>query len=267
MREFRDRWPDATPPPVQQTDLDYLLVEDFSDLHSVIVIGGEPFLNIKYAAVLERMVQQGHAGHIKITSFTNGTHAIPARLLALAPNFENFNILVSVDGVGPAFDYIRTGGRWPEVDRNIGHFFDLGDHNILVMFTTVISALNVLTLPRIYDYFLSQFRIPDIGGTAEWLEGRALYQEVLERGWMVNTVLQQPSHYTFEIFTESQKQQIRQTLVHPYYDFAPVLAALEQSQHRPELLEKFWEEVAWTRHYHGLDIRDHLPELVALLES
>jgi hypothetical protein len=267
VREFRDRWPEATPPPVQLTDLDYLLNEDFSSLTSVIVIGGEPFLNLKYAAVLERMVEQGHASRIKVTCFTNGTHAMPPRLLALAPHFETFNLLVSVDGIGPAFNYIRTGGDWSRVDTNIRDFFSLAHHNLLVMFTTVISALNVLDLADIYDHFMSRFLIPDIGGSDQWLSGQTLYQEVLDRGWMVNTVLAQPEYYTFAIFNESQKQVIRQRLAHPYYDFAPVITALDQSQHRPELLEKFWEEVAWTRHYHGLDIRDHLPELVALLES
>lgn len=267
VREFRDRWPDAEPPPIQHTDLDYLLTEDFSDLTSVIVIGGEPFLNLKYVEVLERMVSQGHSSHIKITCFTNGTLPFPPRLLALAPHFETFNLLVSVDGIGPAFDYIRTGGKWNQVAANIDSFFELADHNVLVMFTTVISAFNVLDLPEIYDYFLSKFRIPDIGGTDAWLSGHALYREVMDRGWLVNTIVSNPPHSTLRLFDQHQRQVIRDRLSQSHYDFGHVIRALDQDQHQPDLVAKFWEEAAWTQSYHGLAIQDHLPKLVSLLGS
>jgi hypothetical protein len=268
VREFRDRWPESDPPPIQHTDLDYLLNEDFSDLTSVIVIGGEPFLNLKYVRVLEKMIEQGHSKKIKVTCFTNGTHPIPNRILAVAPHFETFNILVSIDGTDEEFEYIRTGSSWGPVTTNIQEFFKLAEqNNILVMFTIVISALNVLSIPNIYDYFLSCFRIFDTSSPGTLLTGEDLYKEVLRRGWMVSNVLTHPDHYGFGVFNEQQKQVIRERLVHPYYDFSPVLSALDRTPHDPELTQKFWREAEWTNSYYSLDIREHLPKIVALLES
>ena len=50
----------------------------------------------------------------KVDIVTNGTK-LPDSTLDILQKFKNMNIYLSVDGIGPHNNYIRSGSKWEEV--------------------------------------------------------------------------------------------------------------------------------------------------------
>jgi MoaA/NifB/PqqE/SkfB family radical SAM enzyme len=86
--------------------------------------GGEPFLIDEHFDLLEKAVELGHAKNIEIHYNTNGT-TFPQRGLKLWPHFKLVEIALSIDDIGPRFEYQRYGASWNNVIENLNKFYDL----------------------------------------------------------------------------------------------------------------------------------------------
>lgn len=263
LREAKDRFGivGAERFKIQKTDLPYLLEEDFSNIYQVFVIGGEPLLNLDHLRVLEKIVADGHAHHCRITYLTNGTLPLPDRLLALIPKFKDVNFMVSIDGVGPSFEYTRTKANWSKYVENFQHMRkQITSNNTLFFFNITISVLNVLNLTEIMTWVAEQIGDKNLPMAERVAKLKAM-------GHMEMTTIVGPPYYTLNVLTSEQKAQVRQYLNASPYDMSNVLNALDAENYRYSELaaRQFWEEVAWTKSYHDMSLDEYLPDLYSIL--
>lgn len=85
--------------------------------------GGEPFLIKQHFDLLQRAVDQGHAGDIDIHYNTNGTQF--PKQHEVWKHFKHVQIAFSIDNTGKRFEYERDGAKWRTVNRNIKRFIEM----------------------------------------------------------------------------------------------------------------------------------------------
>lgn len=227
----------------KKTDLKSALNEDFSSIQFVNILGGEPFQNLDHVQILEHIIRQGNASACDLSYTTNATVKLPLHIKKIFTYFRSVGLTASIDAVGLQFEYIRTNGRWQDVIHNINDWKRLP--NVGINAHPVISALNVLYLEDLYDWFTAQ-----------------------NMKWSI-VLCEWPMAYSFRIFTSQQKRKI--------------ISQLEESKHRlihqslidyitrvpydPQALKQFLDENENTQEFRHLAIADYLPELVNLLKT
>jgi hypothetical protein len=112
--------------------------------------------------------------------------------------FARIEIMVSVDGFGPANDYIRFPSRWDQIQRNIDHFRTHDPANLFL--NTVVSNLS---LPRLNELLL-------------WSQSQNIYCHLSP---LQDPAIFQSNNLPLEILTLS-KQKLRS------YDHLPMVSAL-----------------------------------------
>jgi sulfatase maturation enzyme AslB (radical SAM superfamily) len=139
------------------------LVREFeaklADLTHLHFAGGEPLLVPQMVTMLEKCIELGVAHRIELTYNSNITR-LPEKVLKLWPSFREVRLLCSVDGYGPLNDYIRTGSKWSDIDRNLKyldvHASELKVSQVLI--STTVQAYNILYIDRLVEYLASEFR-------------------------------------------------------------------------------------------------------------
>jgi sulfatase maturation enzyme AslB (radical SAM superfamily) len=104
------------------------------------LLAGEPLLEPITFEILEKLLESDNTEcFVSIT--TNGSIILNTQKLDMLKKFKKLNINVSVDGLGPVFEYLRYPLNWKEVVENIAVFRTIAD-TVSVSYT--ISNLNVL---------------------------------------------------------------------------------------------------------------------------
>jgi glutamate-1-semialdehyde 2,1-aminomutase len=109
--------------------------------------GGEPLLHRSFLAIVQKLVDGGHASHIGVYINSNGT-VYSKRLSSLLKEFSSVELAVSLDGIGKLQEYIRPPSKWDTVCRNI---FAFNKDGIPVSVRPTVQAYNafgVLELAR-----------------------------------------------------------------------------------------------------------------------
>jgi glutamate-1-semialdehyde 2,1-aminomutase len=104
--------------------------------------GGEPLLHRSFLAIVQKLVDGGHASHIRVYINSNGTVYSP-RLSSLLKEFSSVELAVSLDGIGKLQEYIRPPSKWDTVCRNVFAFHNDG---IPVSVRPTVQAYNVFDL-------------------------------------------------------------------------------------------------------------------------
>jgi hypothetical protein len=92
--------------------------------HEFAVIGGEPLAVKSARTFIDGILADPDYGDVLLSLYTNGTllHQYVERLQAM----RKVAVCLSLDSSGAAFEYIRKGGRWDVVERNILAFKEAG---------------------------------------------------------------------------------------------------------------------------------------------
>jgi MoaA/NifB/PqqE/SkfB family radical SAM enzyme len=88
------------------------------DLVQISFTGGEPMLMPEVGEVIDYLVDAGRAPHLGVMMATNATR-LDAAMLDQLQGFKALRLYVSLDGVGPVYDYIRPPARWARVEANV----------------------------------------------------------------------------------------------------------------------------------------------------
>jgi MoaA/NifB/PqqE/SkfB family radical SAM enzyme len=83
--------------------------------------GGEPLLHRSFLAIVQKLVDGGHASHIGMYVNSNGT-VYSHRLSSLLKEFSSVELAISLDGIGKLQEYIRPPSKWDTICRNISAF-------------------------------------------------------------------------------------------------------------------------------------------------
>ena len=123
----------------------------FQYLERIDFKGGEPMMQDGMYDFLEYLIEWGIAKNITIAYTSNGTKT-PKRLHELWPKFKEVKLVISIEGIGMLYQYIRGGKTQTEEQlvENI-HWFDQFE-NLQGSFNTAIQIYNIFTLPNILTW-------------------------------------------------------------------------------------------------------------------
>lgn len=128
-----------------------------TDIRYIEFTGGEPFMIQEHFDMLQGIIDRGIAHNVEIHYNTNGTH-FPEHAEEIWQHFKLVEIAVSIDDVGPRFEYQRTNAVWAEVDANLGRFRQLRSKlaNIQLQCCTTVNIFNVMYLDGVASYIAQQ---------------------------------------------------------------------------------------------------------------
>jgi MoaA/NifB/PqqE/SkfB family radical SAM enzyme len=143
-------------PIIKQDILEYKKYIINSSVQQVYYTGGEPFINSEQWEILEEMSSSGHSQHISLVYNTNVSTLKfkDKNILDLWKNFKSVSVMASIDAVGPAFDYIRSGGHWPTVEENLIQLKDFQQQysHLKIQISTTVSILNIWFVSELLEY-------------------------------------------------------------------------------------------------------------------
>jgi len=119
--------------------------------------GGEPFMIQEHFELLQKLVDNGHAGNIDIHYNTNGT-IFPVHAEDIWRHFRHVEIAFSIDDVGARFEYQRSGADWIMVNGHIDLFRDMRsrNNNISLQVCTTVNVFNVMYLDEVAQWIDQQ---------------------------------------------------------------------------------------------------------------
>jgi hypothetical protein len=125
---------------------------DYATARRIEFVGGEPFFDPTTFEILDLLIEHNNTNCF-ISVVTNGSISLSDHQLTTLSKFTDLNICISIDGIGPVFEYMRWPARWPSLLDNIEKFKKI-TKNISISYT--ISSLNVLYYQQTVDWFHSQ---------------------------------------------------------------------------------------------------------------
>jgi MoaA/NifB/PqqE/SkfB family radical SAM enzyme len=220
-------------------------------LEQVTFSGGEPTLMPEVAEAIDYLIADGRAGAITISLVTNGTR-LDRALIDKLKRFRAARVVVSVDGVGPLFDYIRVPARWDRVAANLRALAQhLGPAHIFLQPT--VQAYNLLDLVAI----------------CRFADSLAVGIELLD-------ILVWPERLTVQVMPPAARHRALDRLRryrtaecrpvnHAAIDALIVHLERTMGDHRPDLLPEFLRFTEALDQVHGQRFQDACPELHAVL--
>ena len=125
---------------------------DIEKIVQLSFVGGEPLLEKQNFKILEQLIEVDNTNCF-VSIVTNGSVALTDHQLGILKHFPNLNICLSIDGVGPVFEYIRYPLSWQQLFENVCQFKSFAKY---VSVSSMISNLNVFYYDQIVDFFIKQ---------------------------------------------------------------------------------------------------------------
>jgi MoaA/NifB/PqqE/SkfB family radical SAM enzyme len=147
------------------------------DLSSVTFIGGEFFLTKQNLKILDLLI----AKQISVQVTTNATVLLDSQIQRLK-QIRDLELTISIDGIGPSYEFMRYPAKWSEVDSNIRYLKQILPHARLII-NFVCQPLNVQYLIPTMDYINQLMITTHISNliTPIWLEWHLLTQLELQQ--------------------------------------------------------------------------------------
>jgi hypothetical protein len=226
-------------PPKHMDFMQY--TEICENLEKIDFFGGEPLLNITQLDLLEHLVNKGLSKNITLFYSTNCTNHPTKRLKKAWDKFKRVEISVSIDGVGPKFEFMRWPGKWPEAEKVLEHLVSLKnelDCEVYLMSGLTISLLNVWDTDNVYS----------------WLKNTV--------GDVYINMVNSPEYLSLHIAPEHVKLSLKKHVMNQ-----EVLGYLDIKSHNPI----FWKQfIIWTKRqdqYRQQNFADYYPEFAELIKT
>ena len=125
---------------------------DYQKTKTISFRGGEPFLSKQNFAILENLIDHGNTNCV-VSFVTNGSIWPSDQQLALLQQFKNLIISLSIDGIGPVFDYLRYPLKWSVVNDHVSRWKSIG---VELGISYTLSNLNVMYHDETKKWFSEQ---------------------------------------------------------------------------------------------------------------
>ena len=129
---------------------------DLSKLHTLKILGGEPFMEQdRFCELLESV----NLSQIELVVNTNGTILPNQRLKALMERCKKVKFLVSIDGIGLVNDWNRWPGKFENIVESMRvydtwwKYFD----NIILKTHSVVNIFNIFTMEDFINFMNENF--------------------------------------------------------------------------------------------------------------
>ena len=202
---------------------------NWADLKMLSLLGGEPLYDHLNFDRLQHLISVGNTDCF-ISIVTNGSVELSDQQLAILKQFENLNFCLSIDGVGPVFEYLRYPLKWSRLLSNIKLYRSLGIH---------LSA----------SYTISNLNIAYYDETVSWFDSQGLEYN--------HNVITYPSHYS----PNALPKQVKQSLESVQHLFAEHTASDDANY------LKLLADIELQDRLKNISIQDYLPRLVGLLKT
>ena len=130
-------------------------------LERIYATGGEPLFNSYFIKFLKYCIDLGISKNIILSMNTNAT-IITEEWMSIFRQFKKLSFVVSVDGVGNIFEYIRYPAKWSTLNENIKILQNEFD-----------TQLAICIVPQVYN-------ILDITNIFEWARSTKIHNESVE---------------------------------------------------------------------------------------
>jgi len=124
---------------------------DLSGLSKLYFNGGEPLLTTDHIRVLKRLDDIGRLSEVEISYNTNCTVIPSAEVLSLWKKAKLVRIMLSIDGIGETFNFVRWPGKWSAVSELV-RVLNSQDYNIIIDITCVVGVHNILEIDQLIKW-------------------------------------------------------------------------------------------------------------------
>jgi MoaA/NifB/PqqE/SkfB family radical SAM enzyme len=128
-----------SPQPVYYSDIKNLNI-NYQTAKRIELLGGEPMFDPRTFDLLGQLIDSNNTDCF-ISIVTNGSIWLNEKQVNILSKFTDLNICVSIDGVGPVFEYMRWPTKWDTLIQNINQYRTVAK-SLSVSYT--ISSLNAL---------------------------------------------------------------------------------------------------------------------------
>lgn len=232
--------------PPEPRSFGFNTVVDLATVQKIYVAGGEPSLMPEFKTFLKRAIAAGRTD-IDIRISTNVTN-LNKEYRDLLSQFNNLNIICSIDGFDQVNKYIRWPADWPTLIENIKELHKITDR---ISFNVTVSIWNIARLSELVEFFDANFDHPLI---------------------LLNQVMWPPEQ-RFETFPDKESaiadlERIKLSRSYQTDQHAGLkskvdyfINALRQSEVNLDNLKKFFEYNDALDGSRGVKLVDYIPEL------
>jgi radical SAM protein with 4Fe4S-binding SPASM domain len=234
-------------------DLYNQFLPHFKNIEEFYFAGGEPLLTDKHYDILEYLISIGKT-NVKLQYNTNLSNLKykDKSIISLWKKFSNVRVYASLDSWGDRAEYIREGTDWKIIEYNFRLIKRQLPH-VQLYTTTVVSSLNVSTLPEFFTYILESklFKIKDFKPSLYILQTPHFYSFSMLNNELKSTIINKLSKAKFSANIDKQLQNVILSLKNSTYnepslqEFKRVTADLDTIRNRnflktfPELKDSF----------------------------
>ena len=131
---------------------------DLSELKSIKVVGGEPFINKFHAEYLDNFISRSNNPKDIVLHYnTNGTVFPNNKVIDYWKNVKEVHITFSVDAIGNLNDYLRPGSSWDTLTSTIEKFKSTPDIDFVFTTHSVVSNISVWELDSLVKWKTENF--------------------------------------------------------------------------------------------------------------
>jgi radical SAM protein with 4Fe4S-binding SPASM domain len=225
---------------------------DLTNIRTINFKGGEPCLNSETVAVLKHMDDQGLLGNIKVYITTNGTY-ITDEIVSLLSKSKHVEFLISVDGVGELFNYIRYGdAKFDDIEPVIARVNALSNSvNIHINCSTM--NYNAFNLVEIRDWKINLSK---------------KYDKIVKTGGFSNSV-QSPPYLSMNTLSDATRKQLIEyyTINNDNGEFNVVITTLKNNYLGDDIRQKWIEYTKLMESIRGNSILELVPQLTSELKG
>lgn len=132
--------------------------EKLSSVEQIDMYGGEPFMIKKQWELLQYSIDQGYSKNQTLHFNTNGTY-FDYDKIEILKHFKQIDISVSIDGIGPQFEYQRHPAKWDILLENLTKFKECAEkYNWCLSACVTVTNHNIFSLDYILTY-LEEFGV------------------------------------------------------------------------------------------------------------
>jgi len=123
------------------------------DLHIIEFYGGEPLMQPEHARIMDMLKNYPNVKKLGIELFynTNGT-IYDETISEVWDKMALVEFNISLDDIGPRFEYQRHPAKWTEVIDNIKQYQDKAKDNVKISLYTTISMYNIFYIDELIKF-------------------------------------------------------------------------------------------------------------------
>jgi sulfatase maturation enzyme AslB (radical SAM superfamily) len=129
---------------------------DFTNLIQLNVLGGEPTISDELIDLLNFLVKNNLSKNIDLMFTTNATNT-NSKWMDLISKFNRCYVIISLDGTGKVYEYVRTNANWSSVLKNVNVYEQSGLE--MITFQITASMYNMPVVEEWIEWFFNKTNV------------------------------------------------------------------------------------------------------------